>query len=206
MRVWSEGPLPWELLEAIHKAVRICQDGQCFSDFRGFLADSLWILVGFLLDSALYKSWFVPHLQDHWRSDLCCDHVAGWLCEAYPYPDAGAAWCSNQLNPIAPSAVVADCIADCVADCVAECSFPGHPHRLPMSRSHCGRRAGTPNTSRRRRFYRRVRRAAEPVYPVAKDWQRQDCSICAANVAISSVSTETTRNKQKQQMLKHAEW
>jgi hypothetical protein len=132
--------------------------------------------------------------------------VAGWLCEAYPYPDAGAAWCSNQLNPIAPSAVVADCIADCVADCVAECSFPGHPHRLPMSRSHCGRRAGTPNTSRRRRFYRRVRRAAEPVYPVAKDWQRQDCSICAANVAISSVSTETTRNKQKQQMLKHAEW
>ena len=47
------------------KSVRICQDGQCFSDFGGFLADSLWILVGFLLDSALYKSWLVPHLQDH---------------------------------------------------------------------------------------------------------------------------------------------
>ena len=148
---------------------------------------SFWILVGFCPLQIMACSSPPRSLK---KAKLC--DVAGWLCEAYPYPDAGAAWCSNQLNPIGPSAVVADCIADCVADCVAVVAvFPGHPHRLPMSRSHCGRRAGTPNTSRRRRFYRRVRRAAEAV---AKDWQRQDCSICAANVAISSVSTETTRN------------
>ena len=131
------------------------------------LGDLLLILYGFLVGLFLDSCWILPSTNHGLfltskiigEAKLC--DVAGWLCETYPYPDAGAAWCSNQLNPIGPSAVVADCVADCVAVVAV---FPGHPHRLPMSRSHCGRRAGTPNTSRRRRFYRRVRRAAEPVY------------------------------------------
>ena len=191
MRVWSEGPLPWELLEAIHKAVRM------FSDFGGFVADSLWILggslFGFLLDSALYKSWLVPHLQDHWRSEAL--RRGRLVMRDLPLSRCR---CSMVQQPIESNWAKCSCSRLCSrlrSGLRSSCSSFPRPSPSPAnvaislrSPSWDPQHVTSPSLLSTRASRSRTSLCQ------AKDWQRQDCSICAANVAISSVSTETTRN------------